>query len=330
LGIPPSLSKLTRPKVWCHEQRLLYNAGNWGESEDFWYGVHQEIGEGGNCVVYLVTQREGIYRGNSFALKVFKNINDETRRERFEEERILLQDVDHPSILRYYDQGNYHGYPFLVSEYLPRTLREVMRERDLNLTEKISYSVQLLSVLRFLESREPAVVHRDIKPENIFVRGNTCYLGDFGLIKRLGYEDANVGETISQSKDIAMNKKQYRTPGLVEYERGNIEDVPIVSDVFQLGLVLIELFTDNNWNPQIARDNPLSDVIIDDNAYKYIDIKEGLGSEIATLLVEMINPNYKERKKASTLIDHWVGIFEDSTKMSYDINGHIFRGEKSK
>jgi serine/threonine protein kinase len=235
-----------------------------------------------------------------------------------------LEEADHPSILRYYDQGTYDQYPFLVSEYFPRNLREKIDQEAMSLTTKLSYAVQLLSVLTYLEERSPPVIHRDIKPENIFVRGETCFLGDFGLMKRKGSESDGEVNSFYQSEDIAMNKYQYRTPDLVKYEKGELEHVPINSDVFQLGLVLIELFTENNWNPQRASNEPLSDIDIDPRAYDYIRIPEGMGDGIGNLLTEMIAKDHSERPKASDAMDSWMYIFEEAAEMSQDLNGRVF------
>jgi len=293
-------------------------------TEDAWYNINREVGEGGNCVVYLVTQTDGEFKGNNFALKIFKNVWDETREDRFRDEQAFLEETDHPSILRYYDQDEYNGYPFLVSEYLPKNLREVLNDEPLPLTVKLSYAVQLLSVLVHLEQEEPPIIHRDIKPENIFVRGETCYLGDFGLLKRKGTEADEQMRSFYRSDDVAMNKYLYRTPDLVAYEREEMDQIPVESDVFQLGLVLIELFTENNWNPQVPTEKPLSDVEIHPRAYEYIRIPEGMGNGIGNLLSDMIAMDHSERPKASELMDNWMGIFSDAAEKSQDLHGRVF------
>lgn len=305
-------------------QRIGLYPGDPVRTDDAWYKIAQEIGSTADAVVYLVTQTEGEYVGNNFALKLFKNIDDEDRVRRFQDERELLKEIDHPSILRYYDQDKYDDYPFLVSEYFPTTLREKINDDDVSLPTKLSYSVQLLSALSHLEQREPSVIHRDIKPSNVFVRGDTCYLGDFGLMKRVGTQDENeIGSF--ESGDVAMNKWQYRTQELVDFENGDRDNLPPESDVFQLGLVLIELFTENSWNPQIPAEDPLSDVEIDPRAYQYIDgIQGGMGDGIGRLLRDMITEDADERPKASEIMDDWMGRFEDVSEAARIINGQVF------
>jgi len=305
-------------------QRIGLYPGDSVRTDDSWYKIAQEISSTADAVVYLVTQTEGEYVGNNFALKLFKNIDDENRVRRFQDERELLKEIDHPSILRYYDQGKYDDYPFLVSEYFPTTLREKIDDDDVSLPTKLSYSVQLLSALSYLEQQEPSIIHRDIKPSNVFIRGDTCYLGDFGLMKRVGTRDKNeIGSF--ESSDVAMNKWQYRTQELVDFENGDRDNLPPESDVFQLGLVLIELFTENSWNPQVPKEDPLSDVEIDPKAYRYIDgIQGGMGDGVGKLLRDMITEDADERPKASEIMDDWMGRFEDVSEAARIINGQVF------
>lgn len=82
------------------------------------------------------------------------------------------------------DTSNANGdFPFVVAEFLPQRLFEVIRADDATTAQKISYVLQLLSALAYLASLNPRVVHRDIKPQNVFVKGRSCVLGDFGLMK---------------------------------------------------------------------------------------------------------------------------------------------------
>lgn len=121
-------------------------------------------------------------------------------------------------------------------------------------SEKVLYACQLLSALQLLQNRN--IIHRDIKPNNIFVNGSNAVLGDFGLIKALDINEQlneQVDDDIEMINETAFHTAEgyvampyfYRTPELVAY--ANKRDVlHIESDVFQLGLVLTELFTGEN------------------------------------------------------------------------------------
>jgi serine/threonine protein kinase len=140
--------------------------------------------------------------------------------------------------MRIYDNGTYpekgEKYPFLIVDYLPQTLDQLIL-RTMTTAERVSYTLQLLSALAYLDHHNPPVVHRDVKPKNIFVKGRSCVLGDFGLMKFLN-EDSDIDREIY--RDIAG-------PGMPYYYRSP-DQLTTKSDVFQLGLVVAEMFTGKN------------------------------------------------------------------------------------
>ncbi|WP_435123765.1 serine/threonine protein kinase [Halobaculum sp. D14] len=289
-----------------------------GDGSERWYRVLQEVGEGGNALTYLVIQTAGDFKGNNFALKIFKNISNEERGERFFEEQNFLENTAHPSILTYRDKGSYYGYPFLVAEYLPKTLEDVIRGDPVPIPERISYAVQLLSSLKHLHNLGPPVIHRDIKPSNIFIKGTSCVLGDFGLLKRAGSDSETEGMVWKESTESAL-PYFYRSPDMVSYGKNESPLTP-KSDVFQLGLVLAELFT--GWNPaeRPENDDILSPVVLRDLG----DIPSEMGGGIAALIDRMLEEDPEEREGAEELMDGWMGLFEDAADSAYSLNGMVF------
>jgi serine/threonine protein kinase len=191
----------------------------------------QLLGTGGNASTFLVLATSGSFRGTPFALKVFRRLSKPERRDDFLSEIRFLRGCDHPSIMRVFDEGLYQRrHPFVVADYLPQTLRNVMGAVTTNV-EKIGYSLQLLSALVYLDKLRPRVVHRDIKPENIFVKGRSCVLGDFGLMKGLPAGGAEDRERLKESIGPGM-PFYYRTPDLVSYARGK-STITTKSDVWQ-------------------------------------------------------------------------------------------------
>lgn len=214
-----------------------------------WYRNIQFLGIGGNSVTFLVMCTSGAYKGVLFALKVFRAISMAERQDKFQQERTFLETgCNHPSIMRVYDTGVFRKdqgeYPFVVTEYLPYTLSDKIRERSTSIAEKISYTLQLLSALKYLDSLPIPVVHRDIKPQNIFLKGQSCVLGDFGLMKFINSEEELDRDIFKESLLPGM-PRFYRTPDLISYAK-NESGISTKSDVFQLGLVIAELFTGRN------------------------------------------------------------------------------------
>jgi hypothetical protein len=69
-------------------------------------------------------------------------------------------------------------------------------------------------------------------------------LGDFGLMKLMDGQGEEDRDVFKESVGLGM-PFFYRTPDLISYAK-NEADISPKSDVFQLGLVLTELFTSRN------------------------------------------------------------------------------------
>ncbi len=279
-----------------------------------WYKNLQVLGTGGNAVTFLVVATSGVHRGVLFAIKVFQKLSKPERLDSFLEEFLFLQDCNHPSIMRVFDTGTYMiDHPFFVAEYLPNTLDQVIRAENVSVVEKISYALQLLSALVYLKQFEPAIIHRDIKPQNIFVKGRSCVLGDFGLIKRVNSKSIDDREVFKESIGVGMPFR-YRTPDQVSYLKGEADLTP-KSDVFQLGLVLAELFTGRN--PEKASKGFHKPVVLNDIG----DIPGALSEIIATVIARMLEMDPNSRDDASQFLDPWNGIFETAVKRAHALEG---------
>lgn len=291
-----------------------------------WYQIEQLLGSGGNAVTYLVVCTEGPHRGVPFALKFFRRMSKPERLAAFLDELEFLKNCDHPSIMRVYDDGTFafrvdgeeREFPFLVAEYLPYTLSQVIRGASASITEKVIFATQLLAGLTYLAAQDPAVVHRDVKPQNIFVKGRGCVLGDFGLLKRLDSVDQEDRDLFKESVGPGM-PYFYRSPDLVRYARNEAPISP-KSDVYQLGLVLTELFTGRNRCIRPRDDDPLTDVELESMR----SIPSSHGGLIAPLLYEMVEDNPDDRPAAADLVARWLGAFEILAGLSRDLNGSVF------
>ncbi|ELZ79431.1 hypothetical protein C455_07602 [Haloferax larsenii JCM 13917] len=92
------------------------------------------------------------------------------------------------------------------------------------------------------------------------------------------------------------------------------------SDVFQLGLVLTELFT--GWNPanRPQDDDILSPVVLDDIGH----VPGDMGGGVVALLERMLVEDPDERESAEELMDGWMGLFEEAAQASHSLNGSVF------
>lgn len=285
-----------------------------------WYRNIQFLGKGGNSNTYLVLCTSGAFRGILFALRVFRIISKEERKAKFlEERRFLGTDCNHPSIMRVFDIGRYsinnEKYPFMITEYLPYTLRQKIQSRSTSIVEKIAYIIQLLSALEYLDKLPTSVVHRDIKPENIFLKGQSCVLGDFGLMKVLNNDKGEERNVYKLSGGYGM-PYFYRTPDLISYAK-NESEITTKSDVFQLGLVAAELFTGKNPEKPPTNNEFLSPLIMEELRR----INGSLGKRLKQLINKMLVISPEERETAEQLIDQWRTFFEEAIRLSHQLEG---------
>jgi serine/threonine protein kinase len=267
---------------------------------DVTYEPIRGAGAGGIGKVSVALATTGPNKGVLFAVKVFAPDSHEKEawKQAFMREVHVLRDCNHPAIVKVFDEGVLgDGRPFFVMEYLPATLRDVIKAASLDDAAKVSAVMQLLSALDHLSRRDPYVVHRDIKPQNIFLKAGTCVLGDFGLV----FQDVMAAASGQPEGAIPAMAQMYRTPELVEYHVSGKKPPP-ASDVFQLGLVACELFTGKN---PLRHGGPKTPVQLD----PLPDLPGPLGATIKARLEEMIVIKTEDRLPASLLLPRWLDLY---------------------
>ncbi|HQX51115.1 MAG TPA: protein kinase [Planctomycetaceae bacterium] len=295
------------------DQSIQANSG-------FWYRAIQQLGRGGNATTWLMIATNGPNSGVPFAVKVFRKLSAPARRASFQDEMKFLESCDHPAIMRVYDGGVFHEeHPFIVADYMPQTLQDVIRSRSTRLVERIAFVCQLISALKFIATLERPIIHRDIKPANIFLKGRSIVLGDFGLMKRLDeLPEEDTENALKHSVGIGMPFR-YRTPDLVDYARDK-RNPDCRSDVYQLGLVAAELFTGLNPQKKVKYDDMLCDVECDQVRY----IKGGKGGMINRFITDMLSEEREDRPSLDTLHDRWLGLFPEVAGNQNALEGSVF------
>lgn len=280
------------------------------------YTCLQRLGVGGSAETYLMVATAGKLRGQLFAVKIFRRLSKPEWRANFLEEIKFLQGCDHPAVMRVFDEGVFlDKHPFVIAEYLPATLGNVLRTNP-TMMARLAYAIQLISALEYLSRNDILVVHRDIKPANIFIKGGSCVLGDFELMKRMNVDPDQDREMLKASLGPRM-PRQYRTPDLIEYYKGG--PVPTdKSDVYQLGLVFAEMFS--GANPQ--KPMTLGDYKEPIELNPFF-IQGGLGLPIKNLIIPMLDEDSAKRPTAAQLARPWQDLFLEAAKRSHALDGRV-------
>lgn len=203
------------------------------------YRILDEIARGGTAVVYRAERVDGEFT-RQVAVKVLKLGADtgEAAR-RFEQERQILANLNHPNIARMFDAGRTDdGQPYLVMELIEGLpIDRYCDDRRLSIKERLEL---FYVVTRAVESaHQNLVVHRDIKPSNVVVnQAGEVKLLDFGIARLLDSGTAGNAAAPATRALLRVMTPEYASPEQVRGER-----VTTASDTYQLGLLLYELLT---------------------------------------------------------------------------------------
>ncbi|HSK70173.1 MAG TPA: protein kinase, partial [Pyrinomonadaceae bacterium] len=213
------------------------------------YRLIREIGEGGMGVVFLAEKNDPEFR-RQVALKIVKSdVCSKKIFKRFNLERRILAQLEHPNIAHLIDGGKTSdGMPYLVMEYVEGVpLTEYAENHNLSLRKRLELFRQVCAAVSF--AHRHAVIHRDLKPSNILVTADgQVKLLDFGVAKLLSADTLQSRETATTFRAM--------TPEFASPEQIKGEPVTTASDIYSLGIVLYKLLTGihpyktkgENWN----------------------------------------------------------------------------------
>lgn len=218
------------------------------------YELGELIGRGGMADVH---RGMDTLLGRTIAVKILRAdlARDPQFQARFKREAQAVAALNHPSIVAIYDTGEYEVpgdsgesvlVPFIVMEFVRgRTLRDMVRAKELSITDSINFTLGVLSALEY--SHKAGIVHRDIKPANVMVCGDTdaVKVMDFGIARAM----ADSSATMTQTQAV-VGTAQYLSP---EQARG--ETVDARSDLYSAGCLLYETLT---GRPPFLGDSPVS------------------------------------------------------------------------
>ena len=207
------------------------------------YVIRDLLGRGGMGVVYLADQLEPVRR--TVALKLIRpSFADSLAEAYFEVERQALARMDHPAIAKVLEAGTTpQGLPFFAMEWIDGpTLDSYVAARSPALSARLDLLQQV--ALGAHHAHQRGVVHRDLKPGNVLVAlvdGRAVpKIIDFGVAVGLGQGGRGSGDYAGTS--LYMSPEQ---SGLVD------ADVDVRSDVYSLGVMLLELLAPSGTLEQL-------------------------------------------------------------------------------
>ncbi len=155
------------------------------------YALGQVLGTGGMGEVVLATD---LRLKRQVAIKrVLGGAKTATAVRRFLTEAQSVAALNHPNIVQIYDYGRDADGPFLILEYVGRSLLDLCQGGPLPLEDAIELACQVCDGLG--RAHDAGIIHRDIKPANILLtQSGSPKLTDFGLAKDRA---ADTGQTMA-------------------------------------------------------------------------------------------------------------------------------------
>lgn len=191
--------------------------------------VRERLGGGGMGDVYRVERADGEYRQQA-ALKLMRPL-PAAFWSRFQAERQILAELEHPGVARLLDGGlGADGRPFMVLEYVDGAPIDAWcADRRLDARRKVGLILELCQAVAHAHAK--LVVHRDIKPSNVLVtaEGRTRLI-DFGVARLV-----TVGDGARTETPLSV---EYAAPELLEGRSATV-----MTDVYGLAATLFELLT---------------------------------------------------------------------------------------
>ena len=195
------------------------------------YRLEKEMGRGGMGVVFEATRADGSFE-KRVAIKILRHDHlDHLFVRRFEDERRILAQLDHPHIAAILDAGTTPtGDPHFVMEFVNGiTITAYCKLHKLSIRRRLDLFLQICDAVE--HAHRHLTVHRDLKPSNILVtEAGAVKLLDFGIAKLLNPDLSSGAET------VALLTPEYASP-----EQIRRQPITTSTDIFALGILLYEI-----------------------------------------------------------------------------------------
>lgn len=290
---------MNRPKQYVKEIPGYF----YSEEDDY-------LGEGKFGKVYRCTHKE---TGNIFAAKKIERrlIRGSNESNAFQEEKEILNNIDHPNIIKAHDYQYTKNSHYLIIDYCNGgTLRDKMEKKNIQgritpipIPEgtAIPYLMQILNGIYYLHVKK-GIMHRDIKPENILLHQGNIVITDLGSAKRYeGYSETYVGTEI------------YQAPELLElnFGDGRNANYDYRVDLWSIGVVYYEMLYARL--PFIANTN--------------IELRKMINSKCGKNLV--MNPNIKISDESQDLLRGLLSLVKERFEWKDIFQHKLFKNFKA-
>jgi serine/threonine protein kinase len=273
------------------------------------YELQYVIGRGGMSVVFSARHT---HLGRDVALKVLLPTHQQhgISRDRFAREMRAVGALDHPSIVRATDAGQYRNTSYLVMEKIDGVdLTRVFRKLGpLSIPDACQIVAEAARGLAYAHAK--GVVHRDIKPSNLIIN-------DQGSVKILDFGLARVQSVVGE---VSMQTTVGQLLGTLDYmapEQADGSDVDDRADIYALGATLFKLL---GGSPPHGRsvDVPILEHLnrlAGTEAPRLTEFRDDIPNELVELIADMLRKDPSERLASATEVADRLARFTDGADL---------------
>src|SRR5262245_29970220 len=198
------------------------------------YVLLNRIGQGGMGRVYLARDTR---LNRRVALKVLapERMHNPRAISRFQREAKLGAQLEHPNLVRIYDEGETNGIRYIVMEFIEgKTVGQLVAERG-RLAPALAVQIARQVALGLEHANKKSLIHRDVNPWNIIItREGVAKLTDMGL----AIDPTDLEDNVTRD-GATVGTFDYIAPEQARHSR----NVDTRADIYSLGCTLYHMLT---------------------------------------------------------------------------------------
>jgi serine/threonine protein kinase len=206
------------------------------------YVVVRRLGGGGMGHVYL-SHDDRLQRKVALKRLIRPPLDLSTERSRVLNEARAAARITHPNVAAVHDVIEHEGHIFIVMEFVEgESLAARLRREWMSLETALSIGRRLCSAVA--AAHRQGIVHRDLKPANIqLTLDGSVKVLDFGIATASAPLTSRTTGTGTVARRFTLARGAAGTPEYMSPEQVHGRLVDHRSDIFSLGLVLLEMVT---------------------------------------------------------------------------------------
>lgn len=225
------LARHGAPRVLAsHDTKLPSTGDKVASDSGTEYEIGQRIGEGSYAWVF---ECRDVF-GQQFVAKVQKPERaKQIVEDDWKKEQAFLKSLNHPNVIILFESFIHNNLYYYIMERAECNLRSWMKSNVISHDQIVDVAAQLLSGLAHIHRNR--IIHRDLQVDNVLVSHNSeggiiVKISDFGISKLLHSTDTSTVGTTGRPIDLPPEVLSTGTS-------------TFLSDIYQLGLILYQLYT---------------------------------------------------------------------------------------